>query len=161
MRKKFLIVFTLVLALTMTIGTLSASAGTTNKAVFAVYKAQNNLNLSMKKDDSGQIKGVYKVTFSYKGKEDMKKFEKIFKNFSMSKLSPASVNWESSNEKVATVSSYGKVKAKKKGTCYVCPVPKNTFFSKYKGKFIWYVPGKIGGSVRAYGGIGAKITVTK
>ncbi len=160
MKKRIVTIAALVLMLTTVFGSLSVSAAE-NKAVITVYKAGNDLQLSLKDDDEGAIKCVYKVSFAYKGKKSLAGIEKILKCFRFNRMDPGAVNWESSNEKIATVNSRGKVKAKAKGTCYVYPVPKNVFLYRYKNRFIWYLPDKLGGSIKAYGGFGLKVTVRK
>ena len=160
MKRRIVTIAAAVLVLTTVFGSVSVSAAE-NKAVVTIYKAANNLSLSLRDKDEGAINGVYKVTFSYKGKESLSKFEKLLKCFTLTKMNPRSVNWESSNESIATVNSSGKVRAKAKGTCYIYPIPKNVFLYRYKGRFIWYLPGKLGGGLKAYGGFASKVTVRK
>ncbi len=71
-----------------------------------------------------------KVTLAKKGKKFTIKAKEVKKDKTIKRH--RKVAFESSNPKVATVSSKGVVTAKKKGTCYIYAYAQNGVFKKVK-----------------------------
>lgn len=131
----------------------------TSKVSVQVYKPANNLILEP--ETKGQILSVQKFTFTFKGRESFSSVERIIKNLNAAHVNPESMKWISSNEKVAKVNSRGTVTGIKRGSAYVYPIPRGVYSYKTKGKYITYLSGNISYGFRLYGGIGAKVKVTK
>lgn len=160
-RKKRIV--SLVLAFVMLFSCIGASAASSQNAAklsltLSVYKTMP-LNITVNKGKTAKIKHVVKTQFRYTGLDSFDSVEKFVDRFSGSTISVTGVKWVSSNKKVATVDSKGKIKAVKKGTAYIYPVPKGVTSYKKLGYGIIYMKGAIQHGIRLYGGIGTKVKV--
>ena len=118
-------------------------------------------SLSVQEGETEKIGSVEKYTFTYKGKETFSSITRFMKNLKGQTILPLSVKWVSSNEKVATVNTYGKVTGIKKGTAYVYPVPKGVYEYRLRGKYITYSRGNILSDIKIFGGTAVKVKVTR
>ena len=73
-----------------------------------------------------------KVTLAKKGKSFKLKAKAVKESKKLKANVHRKVRYESSDKKIATVDSKGKIKAKKKGTCYVYAYAQNGAYSKIK-----------------------------
>lgn len=153
----------LVLAFVMVFSCVGACAVSKNAAhinlTIAIYKSMPT-NIKVQVGEKAKIKHVIKTQFRYSGKDSFSSVEKILNRFSGTTISITGVRWVSSNEKVATVDSKGRIRTLKKGTAYIYPVPKGVTSYKRWSYGVIYMKGAFQNGIRLYGGIGTKVKVT-